>query len=60
MRFDEISKDVNRPAVQNDLFHLLLEIESQFRAEERNNLSSKRGSLYQNFIKIIKNTSEKH
>jgi hypothetical protein len=60
MRFNEIPKDVNRPAVQNDLFHLLLEIERQFRAEERNNLSSKRGSLHQNFVKIIKDTSEKH
>jgi hypothetical protein len=60
MRFNEIPKDVDHHAVQNDMFHLLLEIERHFRVEERKNLSSKRGSLHHNFVKIIKDTSQNH
>lgn len=58
MRFNEFPKDVHHHAVQNDLFHLLLEIERHFRAEERKNLSSKRGRSHQNLLKIIRDYSE--
>jgi hypothetical protein len=44
--------------VENDPFHLLLEIERNFRAEERMNLASKRGQSHQNLLKIIKDSSE--
>jgi hypothetical protein len=42
------------PAVEKDLFHMLLEIERHFRAEERKDLGSKRGRSHLKFLRIIK------
>ena len=41
-------------AVEKDFFHLLLDIERHFRAEERKNLASKRGISHRNFVRLIK------
>lgn len=46
------------PAVEKNLFHMLLEIERHFRAEERKDLGLKRGRSHLNFVRIIKKPSE--
>jgi hypothetical protein len=38
------------PAVEKDLFHMLLEIERHFRAEERKDLGSKRWKITPKFF----------
>jgi hypothetical protein len=58
MRIKEISKDGSLTAVEKDPVHLLLEIESRLRAEERKNLRSPRGRSHQNLLRIIKEQSE--
>lgn len=56
MRVNEVAKG-SCTAIEKDPLHLLLEIESRFRAEERKNLCSARGRSHQNLLRIIKEQS---
>jgi hypothetical protein len=55
----EMSMEGSCTGVEKDAFRLLLEIERQFREEERMNLRSQRGKSHQNLLRIIKEQSEK-
>jgi hypothetical protein len=57
MRF-AMSIEGSCTGVEKDAFHLLLEIERQFRAEERMNLRSQRGKSHQKLLRIIKEQSQ--